>query len=1019
MKLSLKNLTIACVNTEFFTHEPSKQAALRTLRLIDPQKFIYFGVDPLQIGESFEPIPIINNIAEYSQFVLKDLYKYIDTDFVLIIQWDGYVANPQFWHQDFFDYDYIGAPWGWLPEGSNIGNGGFSLRSRKLLTACQDPSISIRPDIEHGIYEDVVIGQIYRTMLEANGIKFASTQLAEKFSYETGPIRKETFGFHGPINLPFFIPEDDLIKDAPFLIKKIKGTSSWDWLLHNSHQAHYSNLVHALHQTYCPICNQQANPLGAVSLNKSCNQTNSLKLDNSEESIEFFRCVSCHHIFIENLSQWSRKNLSEKIYNSEFDIFDPDFLELRPRANSQYLVSLLGEQLKRLRHLDFGSGNGLLSELLSKLGTQSTSYDPYMGEYQTLADSESYDLITAFEVFQHLNDPKEALRKMGSMLNENGIILFSTLLSDSEISEGRELNWWYVAPRNGHVSLFSKNSLELLGKQFGFQLFSLTPNFHIFYKTIPQWAVHFIPSPKDLNPSNSENSSVTMTNKNLEEFPEWIDWLRGNLERKCDPAVLEQTLIENQFSQKSITGIIDKLSLHKTPSEQAQIYFAKGCQQLADKNQRAAIASFNLAIAERSDYADAYYYRGNAFLEIYNYLSAIESYDQALAYDAESANIHFNRGAACMACKDYEQAVLSFGEVVRIQPNYASAHNNRGLAFQNLLQLDLAIDCFEKAVLHDPNMMGARLNLSLCLLLKGDYERGWQALECRWEKDGYCSPEGRNFIQPRWYGKESLKGKTVLLYGEQGLGDAIQFARFIPQVAALGAKIILEAPRPLVSLLSHIEGISQIIARGDAHPAFDLHCPLLSLPLALKTRLNNIPAAQGYLFANEEKIAYWKEKIGKNSKPLVGLVWGGNSIHQNDHHRSITLAQFVNFLNEQCSFVSLQNELKERDKAPLLNHPEIQYFGSEIKDFADTAALCSLMDVIITVDTSVAHLAGALGKPTWLLLPHLPDWRWLLERSDSPWYQTFSLYRQTQIGDWSGVLEKIKQDLTELQRSLN
>ena len=262
-----------------------------------------------------------------------------------------------------------------------------------------------------------------------------------------------------------------------------------------------------------------------------------------------------------------------------------------------------------------------------------------------------------------------------------------------------------------------------------------------------------------------------------------------------------------------------------------------------------------------------------------------------------------------------------------------------------------------------------------------------------------------------WLGSQSLQDKTILLHAEQGLGDTIQFCRYASLVAKLGAKVILEVQRPLLGLLKNLDGVSQIIARGDALPEFDYQSPLLSLPLAFKTQLHTIPSALRYLAGDSEKVLAWQARLGEKTKPRVGLVWSGNLEHKNDHNRSLSLSQVLPYLPSSCQYICLQKELRNADQAILAQHPHIQFFGDALEDFTDTAALCDLMDVVISVDTSVAHLAAALGKPTWVLLPFSPDWRWLLDRKDSPWYPSAKLYRQERIGDWNGVLSRVREGL--------
>jgi hypothetical protein len=303
----------------------------------------------------------------------------------------------------------------------------------------------------------------------------------------------------------------------------------------------------------------------------------------------------------------------------------------------------------------------------------------------------------------------------------------------------------------------------------------------------------------------------------------------------------------------------------------------------------------------------------------------------------------------------------------------------------------------------------------LCNLLTGNFKAGWLGYEWRWKVEDSTSFQiNRHFSQPLWLGEESLTDKTILLYAEQGFGDTIQFCRYVSLVAQLGAKVILEVQRPLVKLLTGLQGVSQIIAWGDTLPAFDYQCPLLSLPLAFKTELHSIPSVPQHINSDREKVIKWQTQLDEKTKLRIGLVWSGSTLHKNDHNRSLVLSRLLQCLPSDIEYVSLQREIRDVDQEVLAQHPEIKYFGDALEDFTDTAALCELMDIVISVDTSVAHLAATLGKPTWVLLPFNPDWRWLLDRDDSPWYPSVKLYRQEKISDWDGVLDQVKIDLEKL-----
>jgi hypothetical protein len=428
-----------------------------------------------------------------------------------------------------------------------------------------------------------------------------------------------------------------------------------------------------------------------------------------------------------------------------------------------------------------------------------------------------------------------------------------------------------------------------------------------------------------------------------------------------------------------------------------------------------ALDSYDKAISIKPDYAEAYSNRGVALQELKRLDEALASYDKAISIKPDYADAHSNRGFALQELKRLDEALISYDKAISIKPDYAEAYYNRGYVLQELKHLDEALTSYDKAISIKPDYVEANWNKSLGLLLDGQFAQGWQEYECRWKKEDISKTAGiRNFPQPIWLGAESLKDKTILLYAEQGLGDTIQFSRYVPLIAELGAKVILEVQSPLVKLLKNLEGVNQIAARGGTISEFDYQCPLLSLPLAFKTELNTIPPASKYMISDNKNNLNWQIKLGEKSKPRIGIVWSGSTEHKNDHNRSITLSQLIPYLPSNMEYVCLQKELRGIDKEALEKNPHIQFYGDDLEDFTDTAALCDLMDVVISVDTSVAHLAGTLGKQTWVLLPYSPDWRWMLDRDDSPWYPSVKLYRQENNGNWNGVLEKLNRDLEKI-----
>jgi tetratricopeptide (TPR) repeat protein len=344
-------------------------------------------------------------------------------------------------------------------------------------------------------------------------------------------------------------------------------------------------------------------------------------------------------------------------------------------------------------------------------------------------------------------------------------------------------------------------------------------------------------------------------------------------------------------------------------------------------------------------------------------------------------------------------------------PDIVEAHVNRGNAYVALNRMEEALRCFTAAAALNPHHAAANFNEGLTRLCLGDFRGGWKKYEHRWDIEQYKATRP-NYPRPLWRGERDIGGKTILLCAEQGMGDVLQFVRYVPLIAALGAKVVLGVHPPLTRLLESVPGVSQVIADGGALPDFDLYCPLLSLPLAFGTELATIPANVPYVRADEARIVNWRDKLPSNGRLRVGLCWAGTSLHVNNRNRSIALPQFARLFSVSgVDFVSLQKEIAEADASILCDHGVVQ-FGEELEDFADTAAVIATLDLVITVDTSVAHLAGAMGKATAVLIPFASDFRWLRDRTDSPWYPTLRLFRQSAIGDWAAPLDRLHQELS-------
>jgi tetratricopeptide (TPR) repeat protein len=424
-----------------------------------------------------------------------------------------------------------------------------------------------------------------------------------------------------------------------------------------------------------------------------------------------------------------------------------------------------------------------------------------------------------------------------------------------------------------------------------------------------------------------------------------------------------------------------------------------------------ALDSCARALVLQPNFAEAYCNRGNIMLDLHRFENALQSYDRALALRPDFAEAHSNRGSALQNLRRYGEALGSCDRALALRPDFAEAYSNRGSALQELRRFDEALASFDRAASLRPEFAEAHCNAALCLLLTGDFRRGWSKYEWRWQTD-QLRGERRNFPQPQWTAFDEIADKTVLIHAEQGLGDTIHFCRYIPQVTERAARVIFEVQKPLVELMKTLAGGAQIVARGDPLPDFDLHCPLLSLPLIFDTRLATIPGDVTYLSAVAEKSAAWRARLGEHERPRVGLVWAGDprkqlpNAHRIDLQRSVAFDLLAPILAVKgCEFYSLQKG--EQAVAQLRRSPlreRVIDWSDDFPDFSDTAALIDNLDLVIAVDTSVAHLAGALGKPLWLLNRYNTCWRWLLGRDDSPWYPTARLFRQDGTRNWEPAI---------------
>lgn len=414
---------------------------------------------------------------------------------------------------------------------------------------------------------------------------------------------------------------------------------------------------------------------------------------------------------------------------------------------------------------------------------------------------------------------------------------------------------------------------------------------------------------------------------------------------------------------------------------------------------REAVACYRRALSIKPDSVAAHHGLGNALAEKKDWIQARQYLQRALQLNPASAEIHNSLGNLHYSQKNMQDAAESYFRAVEIDSTYSRARINLGNALLALGKHQQARSLYERGLALDPSSPGALYNIALAQLRNGEFKQGWRNYESRWGFEELHLRK-RNFRAPLWRG-EQLDGKTILLHAEQGLGDTLQFVRYAPLVAARGGRVVLEVQQPLVRLLKHHPGIEAVIPYGAALPAFDVQCPLMSLPLAFGTEIGTIPRAEGYL--NVEM-----PKPPTNSNLRIGISWAGNPRHKGDSTRSMPLESLLPLADiPGLTLISLQKGAGVEQLAFLKDQLPLDDAASAHEDMYETAALVGTLDLVLSVDTSIAHLAGAMAKPIWIMLAWVADWRWMEQRSDSPWYKTARLFRQNSAGDWASVVSQI------------
>jgi tetratricopeptide (TPR) repeat protein len=445
---------------------------------------------------------------------------------------------------------------------------------------------------------------------------------------------------------------------------------------------------------------------------------------------------------------------------------------------------------------------------------------------------------------------------------------------------------------------------------------------------------------------------------------------------------------------------------NNVPEFHANLGYALHQEGLLDES----IASFDLAISLNPSTALYYTKRGLVQLDKKYFDSAINSFDQAIKLNSQDPMSFYYRGIAQLEKSNFNAAIDSFDLAIELRGDFFQAFNNRGLAEMGNKNFDASINSFDYAIKLKTDYIEALWNKGLMLLKLGRFEEGWALYETRL-KGGPGFPLIKQEFQDGNIDIDKLAHKSVLIFSEQGIGDTIQFYRYVKKIANMNARVTVAVQNSLVDLLSESKPLWNVINIEGTLPECDYSSSLLSLPFVLKEKYIDIHADNPYIFSNPVKVSEWKNRLGPKKKPRIGLAWSGNTLFKNNANRSIPLLQMISFLPSDLQYVSLQKALSDFDLKVLERNAYISNYASYLIDFNETAALIDCLDLVITVDTSIAHLAGAMGKRAWLLLSDNADWRWFIGAESSPWYPTIKLFRQEQMSDWIRVLKKVELEL--------
>ena len=461
--------------------------------------------------------------------------------------------------------------------------------------------------------------------------------------------------------------------------------------------------------------------------------------------------------------------------------------------------------------------------------------------------------------------------------------------------------------------------------------------------------------------------------------------------------------LEQGRAREAQTSLAESIRLD---ADNADSHYMMGKASIKLGSSAAGVTHFQRSLQCDAEQPFAYRDLCVAFASQGDFIAARDLMDQGVKRCPEFAELHYLQGTVDAQLQQYELATSRFERAEKGGHHTVELYYNQGIALQNLHRFDEAIASYGKAIKLQPQLAQAHFNESACHLLQGNLEAGWKKFEWRWQTSA-MQKAAPALPAPLWLGCESLEAKTILLVAEQGYGDTIQMCRYAAVLAQRGASVLLIVPEPLRALLAGVAGVERLLTNRDVLPRIDYYCPLLSLPLALETTLDTIPAPESYLHSDPHLLDRLRHLAGSPDKVHAGVVWCGNPAHTNDHNRSLPLETAYRLVNERIELFSLQKDLTDDDRHMLDQRGQISDLGQHIGNFADTAALIDMLDLVITVDTAVAHLAGAMGKTVWLMLPRNPDWRWMSTGDTSPWYPSMRLFRQPAVGDWDSVIGQV------------